>query len=97
MTPTPERRFLALHLPDFATDRIHRAEPKLPPGQPLATWTQSGSRRLLAAVDAAATEAGLQPGQALADAQAIAPDLLLCPAMPQADAGGPARRTVDAG
>ncbi|MBX6747426.1 MAG: hypothetical protein IRY87_35805, partial [Acetobacteraceae bacterium] len=39
------RRFLALHLPCLATDRIRRAEPDLPTDQPLATWAASGSRR----------------------------------------------------
>jgi hypothetical protein len=31
-------RFLALHLPGLATDRIRRAAPDLPAGRPLATW-----------------------------------------------------------
>jgi len=83
--PAP-RRFLALHLPEFATDRLRRAEPNLPRDRPLATWAQIGSRRLLVAVDGAAAAAGLRSGQALADAQAIAPDLLLRPAMPEQDA-----------
>jgi protein ImuB len=86
MTAPPSRRFLALHLPDFATDRIRRAEPRLPRDRPLATWTQSGNQRLLAAVDPTAAEGGLRPDQALADAQTIAPDLLLRPAAPEADA-----------
>lgn len=84
--PPPSRRFLALHLPGIATDRIRRAEPGLPRGRPLATWTQVGNRRVLAAVDGAAAAAGLRPGQALADARAIAPALLLRPAAPEADA-----------
>ena len=79
-------RFLALHLPDLATDRIRRAEPGLPPGLPLATWASLGSRRLLLAVDPVAAAAGLLPGQALADAQAIMPALLLRPADPDGDA-----------
>jgi protein ImuB len=79
-------RFLALHLSELATDRIRRSEPDLPPGRPLATWMASGSRRLLVAVDRVAAEAGFRPGQALADAQAIAPDLLLRPADPEGDA-----------
>ncbi|MGG5888911.1 Y-family DNA polymerase [Falsiroseomonas sp. HC035] len=79
------RRFLALHLPDLAIARLRRAEPDLP-GRPLATWDSMGSRRLLVAVDAAAAELGLSPGQALADAQAITPDLLLRPAAREADA-----------
>jgi protein ImuB len=79
-------RFLALHLSEFATDRIRRSDHALPPGRPLVTWAVSGSRRVLAAVDEAAEAAGLRPGQALADAQAIAPDLLLRPADPKGDA-----------
>ncbi|WP_304814231.1 DNA polymerase Y family protein [Falsiroseomonas sp.] len=79
------RRFLALHLPDLATARIRRAEPGLG-DSPLATWEASGSRRLLVAVDAAAAALGLAPGQALADAQAIAPGLLLRPADREGDA-----------
>jgi protein ImuB len=79
------RRFLALHLPDLAIARLRRAEPDLP-DRPLATWESVGSRRLLVAVDEVAAGIGLRPGQALADAQAIAPDLLLRPATPEEDA-----------
>lgn len=79
-------RFLALHLPGLATDRLRRAEPKLSPTLPLATWVPSGNRRLLAAVDDVAEAMGLRPGQALADGQAIAPDLVLRPADPAGDA-----------
>jgi protein ImuB len=80
------RRFLALHPPCLATDRIRRAEPDLPTDQPPATWAASGSRRVLVAVDQAAAAIGLRPGQALADAEAIAPDLVLRPADPDGDA-----------
>jgi protein ImuB len=52
-------------------------------GVPLATWAQDGSRRVLVAVDATR---GLHPGQALADARAIRPDLVLRPADPDGDA-----------
>ena len=79
-------RYLALHLPDFSTDRIRRAEPGLPGTHPLATWHVVGSRRLLAAADPFARAAGLRPGQALADAQAILPNLALRPADPAGDA-----------
>jgi protein ImuB len=82
----PPRRFLALHLPCLATDRLRRTAPDLPDGRPLATWAPVGNRRLLAAVDHAAMAASLRPGQALADAQAIAPDLVLRPADPEGDA-----------
>lgn len=83
--PAASGRFLALHLPILATDRIRRAEPALSPNLPLATWAPSGNRRVLAAVDQAAAAVGLRPGQALADAQAIAPDLALRPADPEGE------------
>jgi len=75
-------RFLVLHLPTLATDRLRQAEPALQ-GQPLAAWTTVGNRRLLTAVDAPGTT--LHAGQALADAQAMHPELLLRPAEPEAD------------
>ena len=78
-SPSARRRILALHLPWLPTERLRR------PG-PLAVWTTDGSRRVLLAVDSVASEAGLQPGQALADAQAILPDVALHPAEPEADA-----------
>jgi protein ImuB len=53
---------------------------------PLAVWTTEGTRRALVAVDPAASGAGLRPGQALADAQAILPEVALRPAEPEADA-----------
>jgi protein ImuB len=42
----------------------------------------------LVAVDQAAAAAGLEPGQALADAEALVPALLVLPAMPEASAAG---------
>ena len=77
--PAHRRRVLALHLPWLPTERLRL------PG-PLAVWSTEGSKRVLAAVDPAAFEAGLRPGQALADAQAILPDVALHPAEPEADA-----------
>ena len=75
-------RFLVLHLPTLPTDRLRRADPLLL-GKPLAAWAAAGNRRLLTAVDAPGTN--LRAGQALADAQAMHPDLVLCPAQPEAD------------
>lgn len=75
-TPLPDqgaRRILALHLPFLPTERL-RTE------GPAACWTTEGSRRLLTALSPEAAAAGLQPGQALADAQAILPGLALHPA-----------------
>lgn len=71
------RRFLALHLPFLPTDRLRRMMPDPPDGAPLATWCSAGSRRMLAAVDAVAAGFGLTAGQAVADARAILPELLL--------------------
>ncbi|MBE9605973.1 DNA polymerase Y family protein [Acetobacteraceae bacterium H6797] len=76
------RRYLALWLPLLPIDRLQRLDPKLR-GQPLAIWTTTGSRRHLTAC---IPMPGIEPGQALADAQAIRPDLLLHPAEPEADA-----------
>jgi protein ImuB len=63
------------------TDRLRRLEPVLR-DSPLATWTTVGNRRLLTAADGPAIHAG----QALADAQAICPGLVLRPADRAADA-----------
>ncbi len=76
------RRYLVLHLPRLATDRIRQREPDLD-GVPIATWAAHGNRRLLMGVDASGTM--LRPGQALADAHAMHPELVLRPANPEAD------------
>ena len=78
-----DRRFLVLHLPQLATDRIRQKEPELA-GMPIATWDTQGNRRVLTGVDAPGTT--LHVGQALADAQAMHPALVLRPADPAADA-----------
>ena len=78
-----DRRFLVLHLPQLATDRIRQKEPELA-GTPIATWDTQGNRRVLTGVDAPDTT--LHVGQALADAQAMHPALVLRPADPAADA-----------
>jgi protein ImuB len=78
----PDRRFLALHLPRLSTDRLRRPVD----APPCAAWIETGSRRLVVAVDEAAAAAGLRPGQALADAQAICPKLTLLDFAPEADA-----------
>ena len=73
------RRIAALHLPLLAVERLRL------PG-PLALWSTEGSRRLVTAACPLALAAGLHPGQALADAQAILPEVALHPAAPAADA-----------
>ena len=76
-----DHRLLAVRLPLLAVERLRRNDPALR-GRPLATWHLQGSRRLLACVDAPT----LFPGQTLADAQAMRPDLVLCPADPVGEA-----------
>ena len=75
------RRYLALSLPLLPLDRLRRLDPSLL-DRPLASWAIQGPRRQLVAADAP----GLVPGQAVADAQAIQPDLVLFPADPAEDA-----------
>ncbi|MBI0536923.1 DNA polymerase Y family protein [Roseomonas sp. KE2513] len=75
------RRFVAVHLPWLAVDALRRREPSLA-GQAIATWQAVGNRRTLICVDAP----HLHAGQALADAQAMLPDLVLRPAEPAGEA-----------
>lgn len=50
------------------------------------TSIQDGNRLVLAAVDAVAAEGGLSPGMTLAQARAMVPGLVVCPADPAGDA-----------
>jgi protein ImuB len=68
-------RILALHLSNLATEILRV------PG-PVLTWHMVGNRRLVAAADAAAMALGVRPGQALADAQALAPQVAVHPDAP---------------
>ncbi|MGG5822311.1 Y-family DNA polymerase [Falsiroseomonas sp. HW251] len=71
-----DRRHLALALPCLAVERLRRRGPVL-------VWHSIGPRREVVAV---AGIAGIRPGQALSDAQAIAPDAEAIEADPAADA-----------
>ncbi|MBK1659499.1 hypothetical protein CKO45_14755 [Paracraurococcus ruber] len=73
------RRIAALHLPLLPIERRRLTGAA-------AIWAPEGSRRVLVAVSAEAAAAGLRPGQALADAQAILPEVALHPHAPEADA-----------
>lgn len=80
-------RFLSIHLPFLATDRIRRSRRPCPPDSaPLATWAKVANAQRLVALDAAALQAGLRPGMALAAARAMRPDLDLVEADPEAEA-----------
>ncbi|WP_245217024.1 Y-family DNA polymerase [Neoroseomonas nitratireducens] len=73
------RRILALLLPRLPVERLRRSGP-------VAIWGQRGSRREVLSISAEAEAAGLHPGQALADAQAILPGVDLVPEDPAGDA-----------
>lgn len=75
------RRFVAVQLPWLAVDALRRREPSLA-GQAIATWQAVGNRRVLVCVDAP----HLHAKQALADAQAMLPDLVLRAADPPGEA-----------
>jgi protein ImuB len=77
------RRILALFLPRLPTDRLRRLGDT---ASPLVTARRDGRRRVIAATDAAAAALGLYPGQPLAKAQALVPELTVRDASPQADA-----------
>jgi protein ImuB len=84
------RRVLYLWLPQWPIDRRRMTSSKGADGPaenaPFATIGESGGRRLLAAVNRSAAEAGLVPGMPLADALAFLPSLDTAAAAPQEDA-----------
>ena len=84
------RRILYLWLPRWPIDRLrlsHRKKPAAPAeAAPFATIADDAGRRLLAAVNPAATAAGLAPGMPLADALSFVPGLATAPAEPAEDA-----------
>src|SRR4051812_50144903 len=66
------RRVLSLWLPRLATDRLARREPVLREA-PLVTVVGERGRMIVAATNASAESAGIQPGMTLADARALEP------------------------
>src|ERR1700736_3978510 len=84
------RRVMYLWLPRWPIDRLglsHRKGSGAPAEAiPFATVADSGGRRLLAAVNSAATAAGLAPGMPLADALSFFPSLATAAAEPAEDA-----------
>ncbi len=56
------------------------------PGRPLLTAARQGPRRVITAVNAAGSALGLSRGMAVAQAQALVPDLAIAEADPAADA-----------
>ena len=86
------RRVLAVWLPGLPLEHRRQTEaPDAPGDRPLALVAEQHGRSVLTAVNPPAATAGLEPGQALADARALAPDLSTRPADPMADARALAR------
>jgi protein ImuB len=82
-------RVVSLFLPDWPIDRLRGRLRKVQderecPG-PLIQAQRIGNRRLVYAANAAAREAGLQPGMAVAQAQALVPELTIHDAMLRED------------
>jgi protein ImuB len=70
------RRVLSLFLPNFPTDRRHLHNASLKANtRPLLTVARQGSRRVVVAADARAQALGVSAGMAVAQAQALLPDL----------------------
>jgi protein ImuB len=80
------RRVVSLFLPTWPTDRIRRRSGTPPLGEPIVTAATDGSRRVVASTDAAAHALGLRPGQTIAHAQALVPELHVREAAPEDDA-----------
>jgi protein ImuB len=84
------RRVMYLWLPRWPIDRLRLSRPKnsgaLAEEKPFATVGDTAGRRLLAAVNPAATAAGLVPGMPLADALSFFPGLATVAAEPAEDA-----------
>jgi protein ImuB len=75
------RRILSLWFPRLAAEDILRAAPALAE-MPLAVVAMQGNQRLIASLNLAASARGLSPGQSLAEALTLCPDLVTRPADP---------------
>lgn len=83
-------RVVSLFLPRWPTDRLRRisGDSAAPREAPLALAGRDGRRRVIAVLDEKAESLGLRIGMPVAKAQALAPELVLRPFTPQADAEG---------
>jgi protein ImuB len=77
------RRYLAIWLRFWAADRWRRAQ--APTDRPYVLVDTVGPRREVRAADPRAIACGIAPGQGVADAQALVPDLLVLQADPAGD------------
>jgi protein ImuB len=79
-------RVVSVFLPTLATDRIRRAAPGISPETPVVAVARSGSKRTVAAIDAAAFKAGVRIGMPAAKVQAMISGLHLVDVDRQGDA-----------
>ncbi|MBT0957391.1 DNA polymerase Y family protein [Alphaproteobacteria bacterium KMM 3653] len=80
----PNRRILSIWFPRLAAERLIRLEPLLDEGA-FAVVRDSGQTQVIGAVNAAASAAGLHPGQSLRDARALCAELRTLLSNPQAE------------
>ena len=87
------RRIVSLWLPSFVADRLTRRGASHADwhAQPLVTVMQQQGALVLAAANAAARHQGLRPGQSLADARALCPEIKTVAADPTGEADTAAR------
>ena len=78
-------RVVSLFFPTWATDRLRRLEPTLPPETPLVLVGRDGRRRVVLAADSAAQSCGIRVGMAAAQAQALVAGLDIRDADPAGD------------
>jgi protein ImuB len=79
------RRVVSLYLPHWPTDRVRRRFGEPPSDKPLVTVQISRAHRVLAATCPAAEAVGLHVSMALAQAQALVPNLHIWDATPEDD------------
>jgi protein ImuB len=80
------RRILCLHLPYLSTQRArHAAAQAADPARPLALTRPVGSSLVIEQACPRARQLGLRPGLSLAQAQALAPQLIVLPYDPPCD------------
>jgi protein ImuB len=87
-------RVVSIYLPTLPIDRIKKADPTIPPDQPLVVVAKRGAKRWLSAVDANAAKFGLRVGTPAAKAQALVQGLMMVDADPAADAAKLAQLTA---
>ncbi|MGE0652481.1 MAG: DNA polymerase Y family protein, partial [Alphaproteobacteria bacterium] len=86
--PAP-RRILTLWLPHLSAERPEAEQGRngtAPATRPFAAWAATGNRQFITAANRPGRQAGVVPGQTLADARAIAAGLVTAPVDARADA-----------